>query len=94
MKLTYELAVKQQLLKAWKNGSTIGLGGLELTTSEKFGIHVKLACEKKRFTQVELAKRTGCSQANLSKIMRGKVCTNLEDAVAIATVLRIDLNKL
>ena len=58
------------------------------------GERIQIAREEQRMTQLELAKKIGCTSQHISAIERGAKTPTLETFVAIATALRIPANVL
>ena len=62
--------------------------------AEAFGEYLKRLLEEKGMTQAELARRTGLTEASVSRYINGSRIPRISQAYEIAQVIGIDMNTL
>ena len=62
--------------------------------AKTFGEHLKSLLEEKGMTQAELARRTGMTEASVSRYISGKRIPKIAQAYEMAQVIGIDMNTL
>ena len=62
--------------------------------AKAFGEHLKSLLEEKGMTQAELARRTGMTEASVSRYISGQRTPRIAQAYRMALVIGIDMNTL
>lgn len=62
--------------------------------AKAFGEYLKSLLEEKGMTQAELARRTGMTEASVSRYINGKRIPKIAQAYEMAQVIGIDMNTL
>ena len=62
--------------------------------AKAFGEYLKSLLEEKGMTQAELARRTGMTEASVSRYISGQRTPRISQAYEIAEVIGIDMNTL
>lgn len=62
--------------------------------NRKFATSIQKGMEARGWSQHELARQSGVSQATISLIIHGKTSPGLENALALAKALKISLDEL
>ena len=62
--------------------------------AKAFGAHLKSLLEEKGMTQAEFARRTGLTEASVSRYINGNRSPRIAQAYRMAQVIGIDMNTL
>ena len=62
--------------------------------AKEFGVYLKSLLEEKGMTQAELARRTGITEASVSRYINGNRSPRIAQAYRMALVIGIDMNTL
>lgn len=62
--------------------------------AKAFGEHLKSLLEEKGMTQAELARRTGLTEASVSRYIKGERTPRILQAYRMALIIGVDMNTL